>query len=361
MAAAPGPRKRIVGLDAARGVALFGMILVNVGPVEAESVFQRLYLLPLGRASILFVVVAGTGMGLFLRSRSAGPRWAVLSWRAALLFAGGLLLQSFTESVQVILPLYGMLFLLGPLLWRMSTRTLVAAAAAITVAGPAMIVSHAAAQPASHYQAPAALGASLGELAHSLLLSGPYPLVTWLVPFLVGLALARLNLTDRRVLRSLGIWGAASAVAGFVLSAVATRLLGEAAEAGPGRLLTGVAHGQMPLWLVSSVGGAAFAIAVCVAVGNLRPAAVRWLAYCGQLALTYYVAHIIVLTLIEPTGGFTFAQGVLTTAMMSLSAVVIAVAWGPTRRAGPLEWLLRARWLTPAHPPRTGPSVDGTS
>lgn len=65
----PGARTRLHGLDLARGLAIIGMVIVNVGPTEVESLLQRIYLLPFGRASVLFVVIAGVGMGFLLRSR----------------------------------------------------------------------------------------------------------------------------------------------------------------------------------------------------------------------------------------------------------------------------------------------------
>ena len=67
-----------MALDAARGLALVGMIIVNVGPTTVEGVLERLYLFPYGRASILFVVVAGIGMGMFLRARPARGRRSLM-------------------------------------------------------------------------------------------------------------------------------------------------------------------------------------------------------------------------------------------------------------------------------------------
>ncbi len=76
------------------------MIIVNVGPVGSQSLLQRLYLLPYGRASVLFVVVAGIGMGYLLNRRPERERWSTVTWRAALLFAGGVALQELTDQVR---------------------------------------------------------------------------------------------------------------------------------------------------------------------------------------------------------------------------------------------------------------------
>jgi hypothetical protein len=74
------------------------MIVVNVGPTDATSLLHRLYLLPYGRASALFVVIAGIGMGFLLGRGSGRPpgrrdgAWPVVLWRAGLLVAGGMAL-----------------------------------------------------------------------------------------------------------------------------------------------------------------------------------------------------------------------------------------------------------------------------
>lgn len=82
-------RPRLLGLDAARGLAIIGMIVVNVGPTNADTFLERLYLIPFGRASVLFVVVAGLGMGIFLQRRSGRVLWRALAWRVLLLLVPG--------------------------------------------------------------------------------------------------------------------------------------------------------------------------------------------------------------------------------------------------------------------------------
>lgn len=91
------------------------MIVVNVGPTNADTVLERLYLVPYGRASVLFVVVAGLGMGLFLQGRTGTAMWRALTWRVLLLLVLGLLLQTLTDRVNVILATYALLFLVAPL------------------------------------------------------------------------------------------------------------------------------------------------------------------------------------------------------------------------------------------------------
>jgi uncharacterized membrane protein YeiB len=345
-AGSAAPVRRLTGVDAARGLALIGMIVVNVGPVEAEGLLHRLYLLPYGRASVLFVVIAGIGMGFMLRPRPGSGRvWPVVLWRAAVLLLGGLALQRMTDDLSVILPVYGALFAVGLVLRRVPRVVLLGLALAMTVVGPVLYVQHLVSAGADHHDGPALeLGNPLAEVVHGLLLSGRYPLATWCVPFLVGLWVARLDLRDRRVLRRMLLVGTVAAVVGFGLSLLSTSVLDREGGIGFARLLTGAAHGQMPLWLVSSVGGALAVVAGFLLLGERAGRLTGPLVAAGRLALTLYVLHVLVLAAVTPPEGFTLPQGVGISALLIGSFLGLAVLWRRVAAVGPLEWVLRASW-----------------
>src|SRR5699024_926419 len=104
---------RISALDAARGLAVLGMIAVNVGPRGGFSLVVTLYRIPSGRASLLFVLLGGVGFTLLPRQawqqRKATP-WRMVLWRGGLLLVMGLLLQELEHGVSVILTTYAALF-----------------------------------------------------------------------------------------------------------------------------------------------------------------------------------------------------------------------------------------------------------
>ncbi|MGF1645905.1 MAG: DUF418 domain-containing protein [Kineosporiaceae bacterium] len=354
-------RSRLVGLDAARGLALIGMIVVNVGPTDATSLLQRLYLLPYGRASILFVVIAGIGMGYLLgRSRrrpaSGGEgRWPVVLWRAGLLVVGGMALQALTDDIGVILALYGILFVLAPLANRLPDRGLTIAAGVMLLVGPILVIVHDLVTGQSPGGSPPVRPDDPpGELALGLLFAGRYPLVTWVVPFLVGLRLARTDLAGRATQRRLVVWGTVAAGGGLAASGILRTLIGPAADEGFTRLLTGVAHGQMPLWLVSSVGGAVAVVALLARLGQARPRLLEPLAAAGRLSLTVYVAHILLLIAVMPAGGFSFPEGIAVSAALVAVAIAFGLVWRRVGGPGPLERVMRAPWArrssTPARP-----------
>lgn len=338
--------RRLLALDAARGLALVGMIIVNVGPTAVDGLWERLYLFPYGRASILFVVVAGIGMGFFLRARrERGRRSATLLWRAAVLLLGGLALQTLTDDVGVILPIYGLLFLSVLLLQHLRPAALITLAAALSVLGPVLFIRHGAAEAANAHPRLVQLGDSVGEVIHGLVLSGRYPLVTWAVPFLLGMWIAHLDLTRRVVVHRLLLWGGLGAATGLVLSQVVRGLLGDQAELGYLRLLTGAAHGQMPLWLVSSCGGAVFTIAVLLRLWPAIERIAHPFTAAGQLALTLYVLHILALAVITPTADLPITTGAAISALMIGACLGLALLWRRRFQIGPLEWVVRATWL----------------
>src|SRR5690606_28996784 len=100
--------RRIPGVDLARALAIIGMFAAHVGPTYLESPAGRLYALPHGRASVLFVVLAGVGVSLLAGSRSKGLAEARrrLLGRAWWLLPAGLVLQALKHGVLVILQTY---------------------------------------------------------------------------------------------------------------------------------------------------------------------------------------------------------------------------------------------------------------
>lgn len=120
--AATGKGTRIAGVDAARGLALLGMIAVHIMPLAvlsssavpsatwAGSLFA-------GRASALFVLLAGVGLALLsggsgsiAAPKLAGVRRQVVI-RAVLICGFGLGLGMLDTNVAVILVHYAIMFL----------------------------------------------------------------------------------------------------------------------------------------------------------------------------------------------------------------------------------------------------------
>ena len=336
-------QRRILGVDVARALAIVGMFAVHVGPSRGADLNERLYALSHGRASVLFVMVAGIGVSILMRSRRATPAHAVqdLAWRAAILLPAGLILQELDHRVFVILQSYAPLFLLAILAVRLPARLLLAAAAVLALAGPAVYLSGVLFDPGTFDRDPVRW-AGIGEILHGLVLSGPYPLVVWSAPFLLGMAIGTRDLRSRRVQRTLVLGGAVAVVLAYGVAWTAARAIAPDGASGWMNLLDVTPHSQMPPWLVGSSGSAALVLGVSLMVAQRWPESVWPLAALGQVALTVYVAHL--LALHAWTGPLRSDDVVRATAVVTgftSTAAGAAVAWRAWSRRGPLEMLLR--------------------
>jgi hypothetical protein len=193
-----------MGVDVARGIAVFGMIAVHAGiAASLELLDPRTWVaLAEGRSSILFAVVAGisiafaTGAGKRPTGEALRSARLRMAGRAIAVLAIGLLLELLGSGIVVILSVYGVLFLLVIPFLGLRRRTLVITAIALALTGPTLV---AVTQALS-------LG-SWGE-GTEFLIYGMYPVTVWLPLMLTGIAVGRCTLGDvRTALAVLGIGG----------------------------------------------------------------------------------------------------------------------------------------------------------
>jgi uncharacterized membrane protein YeiB len=344
-ACAPDERTRITGLDLARGLAVLGMFGAHVGVTEDLSWTPSSWAAAVhGRSAALFAVLAGVSIGLLsggmrpLTGHDLVRARVRIMVRAAWVFVIGGALELLGTDVAVILSYYAVLFVLALPFLRWSPRRLLLLAAALAVAAP----------PTALVLARLAVAADVETPFTALLLSGEYPALWWSTFVVVGLALARLDLTAVRVRVTLLLTGATTAATGYLLGWLSTQLLAGGVpspglEEGyeslgpwdPAWLSGAQPHSGTPFWLMASTGVAVAAIAVCLVVADALPRLVHPLASVGAMALTVYSLQIVALWAFQPE----VSPGVAW-ALLSAGAVAVSVAWRRTAGRGPLERLL---------------------
>ena len=330
------PRARWRGVDAARGLAVLGMMAAHTWPRDGSQA----ELLVDGRPSVLFAVVAGVAMGLVTggdtpSAHARGAMRARFVIRAAILIALGLLLWMLPSGIAIILDYYGVMFLLlVPLLFA-PRWVLAAVAATLLIVAPLVrdgVVELTGAEPAGP------LVGDFGAILLDYLFTGYYPALLWLPLLLVGLWCARAGLASTRVrLLMLGL-GAAASVAGYSAAAVL-----------PGVDVT--AHSGSTAELLGA-GGLAVAIiaAALLAFDGTSPRRVVQfiaapLTALGRVAFTVYVAHVVIiagLAPLGPAGQFDAAVGIPLLIALSLSGIALGLICQASGRRAPLEWLLSA-------------------
>lgn len=360
---------RLVGLDLARGLAVFGMYAVHVGPAPGQDgVIGFLMELAQGRSSALFAVLAGFAVALITGRRTPktglAGRQAVAKViiRAVILLALGTALTMTGTPVVPILAFYGLFFLLVLPLYRLGTKPLALIAAGWALIGPQLLY---ALKPVVGDRVFLSYGQADGLV--SLFFTGGYPALTW-VPFvLAGMAVARCDLAATTVRIRLALTGVALAVTGYGGSWLALRLVPGAAEAvrkaeegsgmssmssvspdsigifgdSPAGMLAAAPHSEATLSIVGATGVAILVITACLAAMDAFPR-LRRLAgpviAVGSMSLTAYVYHIVAIWLLNTEEATVQPLYVLLGFIASVT--VLATIWSRFFQRGPLEWLM---------------------
>ncbi|MDX3524300.1 DUF418 domain-containing protein [Streptomyces scabiei] len=381
----PGPSMgRLVGVDLARALAVFGMYIVHIGPPLSATtgVASWIRYMADGHSSVLFATLAGFSLMLIagrrepktgLAGRQARARIAI---RAVILLALGTVLATEYGGV-IILGFYGVYFLLALPLVRLSAQTLAITAAACALVTPQLafvltsLLSPSVQNSINAYD-PLRHLSEVGVL--DLLLNGLYPALTWMSFVIAGMALGRLDLSSTTVQKRLAALGAALTAAAYGMSLLlaGSGALRSTAEDGSssgssGSMLS--AGGSMPpdggsfpemsasyllkagphsgttFDIIGSV-GVAILVIVGATVAMDRLPRLRRLAKpviaVGTMSLTAYVGHFLGQSLLPAGPGAGTPGSWIPVLTYILGAIVFAALWSRFFRRGPLEYLLNA-------------------
>ncbi|MDO5697557.1 MAG: heparan-alpha-glucosaminide N-acetyltransferase domain-containing protein [Dermatophilus congolensis] len=368
---------RLIGLDAARGIALIGMVAVHTMSAEnADGDLSMAWWLASGKSAALFAVLGGVGLA-FMSGRRRPPRGA--EWgrgilrqiiRAIVIFAVGLALGEIVPigDVSVILPYLGALFAVASLLLPLRGRVLLPLGLIWAVASP--FLSHwlrlDIAAPETQNLTFGSLLAAPGDDALRILLTGAFPVLTWLSYIMIGMGLGRAHLASRRTAAYTVVGGVvltvAAAIATWILVAqvgvrshIAADVMGRMPlETYTDYLVFGAdgtsptstwwwlgvnsPHMATPLDLLYTSGIAITVIGVCLVIAQVTGSRMSLLAVPGSMTLTLYSLHLVLIELMGdlPDLAHFLGQVVILTAF--------ALVWSRFAKRGPLESALA--WLT---------------
>jgi uncharacterized membrane protein YeiB len=397
--AGPQPRPaRLTGVDVARGVAVLGMYAVHVGPDPVKGGIGILFRPFEGHSAALFAVLAGVSIALMSGGRTpktghARTRVSLrLATRAPLLIALGLWLTALDTGYLVILAYYGACFLLTIPCLRLRVRSLAILAGVAAIAFP--LVSYLIREQIEPrdllFLPPDLLAeqftsiAGVGNVAVILLITGTFPALNLMTYIFAGMTIGRMDLASPLVCRRLFLGGSALAALGYLVSWIATDLLGgmeRVYEAlGPAAAQAGLSpeaffqlnktfiHGTPPTtslaWqllptgssytpfdFVISIGMAAAVIGGCQLLARRFERACRPVADLGGRVLSAYVLHFVAIALLWEEGQDVFSLWHFLE--FSTVALVAATAWRRWIGRGPLEWVLHvlSRWPDKVLPP----------
>jgi uncharacterized membrane protein YeiB len=364
-------KARVLGVDIARGVALFAMLAANIydDVLDDNGNPTLAGMTVTGRSATMFAMVAGISLAFITGGRHPvhGDARRItrvgLAVRALMIAAIGLAIGYGSADVNVILPYYGLYFLLAIPLIGLRPRTLVAIAGGLVVVGPLTILGAASLglEPVTDDSLTFTdlVTHPLGVVL-DLFVTGGYPAVIYMIYICVGLAIGRLDLSSTRVagwllggglLTAVVAWFASSALLfnfgglqhlvavvgtdGDPVTVVRNEILWDA-DTTPSWWWLAVRshHSGTPFDAVHTLGVAVAVLGLVLLVTKLRPARrLLWpVAVAGSMTLTIYSAHALVLGsgVLDDNDGALYA---LTVA----GALVFAVVWRRLVGQGPLE------------------------
>ncbi|WP_346028883.1 heparan-alpha-glucosaminide N-acetyltransferase domain-containing protein [Arthrobacter parietis] len=330
---------RLSGIDAARGIALFGMMCTHVFPLYVEGTSDASWIGATfsGRSSALFALVAGIGLALLSGGSRMHDRTGIsrdrrgIAARAVVIAMVGLMLGGLETNIAVILFHYGILFLMAlpfigmplrRLCWWAAGWTLISPVAAFLLrpwVGTNINPSDLDGNPAlEHFAQPATLLADI-------LVTGYYPALQWLSYLLLGILIGRLNLRSFGVQAGLLVAGVGLAGLSKFVSAFLLGPLGGLAvllETPQGRRydieamlpvsLTGIdqtgtwwwlavsaPHSGTPLDLMHTAGTAAAVVGLCLMATRRLQWLLLPLSAPGAITLSLYSLHIWIMSIVD--------------------------------------------------------------
>lgn len=306
--------KRIEGLDLARLIAFFGMVVVNFNllmgaPMEGNALALRIAHGLEGRAAAGFVVLAGVGLGLAFKT-SIDHR--MLLKRAAFLFVIGMINMLIFPAD--IIHYYAIYFVFSAWLLTLGKGQLWGAIFGINVIFVLglLFLDYDAGWNWLTYDYIDFW--SVDGFFRNLLFNGWHPVFPWLSFLAFGIWLARLDMAQKKVQFGLMIIGFAVYIANhFLVGAFqAADIDGELAL-----LFTSSPVPPTPLYVIAGMSGASVLIGLSLLIAPYlqRLKILPLLLPAGRQSLTLYMAHIIV------------GMGSLE-AMNMLTGQTIEIVWG---------------------------------
>jgi uncharacterized membrane protein YeiB len=347
------PSARVLGYDIARAVAIASMLVDHcaqvLGPSPAAGWNARLQEWLDGRASAVFVVLAGVGVSLLNRRHDAAHLRSVLLRRGGLLLLIGFVNQAIWQGD--ILRVFGVALMLAGFLVPLGKRGLLAVAAGLFLAFPVMYgcfdFDARWDWTTMRYRG---LWTPAG-VVRNLFFDGFRPVIPWAGLLVFGMWLGRLDASRRSVRRAMLLWGVGLTIAAEATAPALLRVwLAHRCGASEETIRTWAdtcSLPPLPLFVMSVTGTALAVMALGLMAGFGWPAAraTGALVATGQMALTWYVAHIAAGAVVvgcvgwHRLGSLGAAVGV---GVVAFAAMVLVSALSKRRfRNGPMEWLLR--------------------
>jgi uncharacterized protein len=354
-------KQRVTGFDLARALAIFGMVIVNFKVAMNAEIGNSLLMsfagIFEGRASALFVILAGIGVTfLTTKASESADKSLVLKNRLSLIKRGLLLILiglAYTPIWQAdILHFYGFYFLIAATLFMATDKSLLLASATIMLIFPVLMIFFNYEQnwnwSTLNYEN---LWSFDGMIRH-IVFNGFHPIFPWAAFLIFGMWLGRQDLSQTLIRNRLLVGSLIILVVTECSFYYIRTALGDGSEVGMlseevAFLFSTSVIPPLPQYILSAGSSAIIVLVACLYFSekffesNLN----KWLYQTGQMSLTLYVAHVIIgMGFLESIGRLenqTINFSLFSALIFCVCGIVFSVAWFKFFKTGPLEWIFR--------------------
>lgn len=353
-------KERIIGIDIARALAVIGMIIVNFKVVfggEGSNLVKTFANIFEGKAAATFVVLAGVGIAIITKNALESNNTEKLNTarkriakRALLLFLIGISYISIWPAD--ILHFYGLYMLVILLLLKSKGRFILLIGSALILIYPLLMMIW-------NYET----GWDFNTLSYqdfwtfngfirNLFFNGFHPVVPWAAFMVFGYWLGKQDLKNPAYVKKLFIYSALAFVFIQLISLLSISLLSDGNQQVTKELTEILGTSPMPplpIYMMNGIAVAFTIISACILIGKKYASnkIIDALNKTGQLALTFYVAHVVigmgVVDTINPgkLGSYSVEFSVGYALVFSILCILFAVIWLKHKNSGPLEWVFR--------------------
>ena len=354
-------KQRVLGFDVARALAIFGMVIVNfkiaMNATDGNQLLANFAQLFEGRASALFVILAGVGVTFLTnRARKSNDQQLISDGRLSLVKRGILLIAiglAYTPIWEAdILHFYGFYFLIAAAIYRINDRSMFLVSVLIMVSFPILMIFFNYEQNWDWATLEYKNLWTVDGMVRHILFNGFHPVFPWAAFLVFGMWLGRQELSRHSVRTRLLIWS----VIILLVTEVSFYLIRTALGDSGGLEMTSEEVQflfsvsiipPLPQYLISAASSAVIILIASLHFSEKYAGSnvIKWLYKTGQLSLTLYVAHVIIgMGFLDSFGVLenqTIDFSLLSAAIFCVIGGVFSVIWLKYFKMGPLEALFR--------------------
>ncbi|MBI9031880.1 DUF418 domain-containing protein [bacterium] len=353
-------KERIIGIDIARALAVIGMIIINFKMVfgsEGAGWVKGFAGLFEGKAAATFVVLAGMGMALMTKnsikdndqSKFNLVRKKIIK-RALFLFIVGISYIGIWPAD--ILHFYGIYMLITLFLLKSSNKTIFSMAFLLIFLYPFLMIF-------INYERGWNLITfdyldfwTISGFIRNLFYNGFHPVIPWTSFMLMGYWLGKQDLHDNKFIKrslaySVFIFISIQLFSVLLISFLADGDINTRLELK--EILGTSPMPPLPIYMISGIAIAFATILSCILIGykfkDIK--LVNIFKQTGQLALTFYVSHVIIgmgiIEALNPSkmGNYSIEFSVGYALIFSFLSMLFANIWLKYKKEGPLEWVIK--------------------